>query len=76
MKTKTNQPFKKGILELVLLWLSPKKKPPKVPVELQRAIDNCCSVDELTTLLFSIKGMNESALTAFDKRIEELQRAA
>lgn len=71
-----NQPFKKGILELVLLWLSPKSEPPKVPNELQRAIDNCCSVDELTTLLFSMKGMSESALEAFDKRIEELQKAA
>ncbi len=69
-----NQPFKKGILELVLLWLSPRHKSPKMPPELQRAIDNCQSVDELTSLLFSMKGMNESAFSAFDKRIEELQR--
>jgi hypothetical protein len=76
MKVKSNQPFKKGILELVLLWLSPKPKPPKVPPELQRAIDNCSSLDELTSLLFSMKGMNESILQAFDRRIDELERAA
>jgi len=76
MKKRKNHHFKKGILDLVLLWISPKPKIPKVPPELQRAIDNCSSLDELTSLLFSMKGMNESCLNAFDKRIEELERAA
>jgi hypothetical protein len=76
MKKRKYYPFKKGIMELVLLWLSPKPKPSKVPPELQRAIDNCSSLDELTSLLFSMKGMNESCLNAFDKSIEELEQAA
>ncbi|RYZ91404.1 MAG: hypothetical protein EOP04_00510 [Proteobacteria bacterium] len=76
MNHNQKRPFKKGILEVVLQWISTKEKPQKVPEELQNAIDRCRSIEELKSLLFSMKGMGESVLRAFDKRIDELERAA
>jgi hypothetical protein len=76
MNMNQTKPFKKGILEVVLQWLSAKQKPKEVPEELQKAIDRCRSIEELKSLLFSMKGMNETVLSAFDKRIDELERAA
>jgi hypothetical protein len=70
------KPFKKGILDVVLQWISTKEKPKEVPEELQKAIDRCRSIEELKSLLFSMKGMNETVLEAFDKRIDELENAA
>jgi hypothetical protein len=76
MNKQQTRPFKKGILDVVLQWISTKEKPKEVPEELQKAIDRCRSIEELKFLLFSMKGMNETVLAAFDKRIEELERAA
>jgi hypothetical protein len=48
----------------------------KAHPELQKKVDACTSMEELTSLLFSCGTLDEGGINAFDKRIDELEGLA
>jgi len=65
---------KKSILYLAMKCFTSKGKN-RVPIELQQAINDCLTMRDLVELLFSTDFKDECIIRAFDKRIDQLERA-
>ena len=65
---------KDSLIYLVRKRLSKKHREKYVPVELQQAINESNSMQDLLDLLFSTDWIkNEAMIKAFDRRIDELE---
>lgn len=64
-------PLKEGYLARARRIFAPKGQ---VPPELQQAINDCTTMEQLLTLLFTTDFIKDEAIIkAFDKRIDELE---
>ena len=66
---------KEGFLQRAYKYLIRRKE--NIPPELQQAINDCASLQELIDLLFSTDyTMDEAMIAAFDQRIDELEQGS